>query len=314
MRDSLSFAAALLLVACGGSSPQPATTTTSTNTGGTSAGTSSAAGGVGGTGQVGPHDAPLAQFVPKVTGTCPELKQGKNTFTADGVSRDVLLWIDPAKAAAADGPLVFFWHGAGGDPSEATYALGSAVADITGKGGIVVAPYHDPKSNILPWYLCLGGADETDLRIADEVLACAIEKVGVDMRHIHSVGFSAGAMNTEQFAARRSGYLASIVAYSGARLGVVDEQDATNKYPAMLFHGGPNDMVIVNFETEQNKYHDTLTDEGHFSFLCNHGKGHTVPADARASAWQFLQDHPFGASPEPYKDGLPTSFPSYCSL
>ena len=124
-----------------------------------------------------------------------------------------------------------------------------------------------------------------------------------------------GLGDTEQFAARRSGYLASIVAYSGARLGtVVEEQLPANKYPAMLFHGGPNDTVVVNFAEQQNKYHEALTAEGHFSFICDHGKGHTVPSDGRAAAWQFLQDHPYGTQPEPYLGGLPVGFPSYCSL
>ena len=42
--------------------------------------------------------------------------------------------------------------------------------------------------------------------------------------------------------------------------------------------------------------------------------GHTVPASGRDSAYKFLQDHPFGVSPEPYEKGLPAGFPSYCSL
>ena len=108
--------------------------------------------------------------------------------------------------------------------------------------------------------------------------------------------------------------IASIVAYSGARLGNVTEQDPNNRYPAMLFYGGANDMVIINFATATKTYHDALAMNGQFSFTCNHNMGHTVPADGRASAWQFLQDHPFGATPEPYAKALPAGFPSYCAL
>lgn len=307
MRSSLVTAALVIaLSACGSNTSD----TTSSGTGGTGG----TGGGATGTGGSALPTEPPAQFVPQATGPCPELTEGKQTFSPDGVARDALVWIDPAKAAAQDGPLVFFWHGAGGDPSEATYALGSALSAIKDMGGVVIAPYHDPASTLLPWYLCLGGTDEGDLRVADEALACAIAKVGVDMRRIHSVGFSAGAMNTEQFAARRSGYIASIVAYSGSRIGAVEEQNPDNKYPAMLFHGGPSDMVITNFEDGAHNYHDLLTEAGHFSFLCNHGKGHTVPSDGRASAWQFLLDHPFGTRPEPYEKGLPAGFPSYCAL
>jgi predicted esterase len=257
---------------------------------------------------------PQAQLVPQATGTCPDFKQGSVTFTTKTTSRPVLIWINPDKAKAMDGPLVFYWHGAGGDPSEAPAALGPALTAITDMGGVVAAPYHDMSNTLLPWYLCLGGTDETDLQVADEILACAIEKVGVDMRRIHSVGFSAGAMNTEQFAFRRSGYLASIVAYSGARLGTVTEQDPKNLYPAMLYDGGPNDMVIINFQQDTEQYHQALQMEGHFSFICDHNMGHTIPSDGPPASWQFLQDHPFGTIPDPYAKGLPTSFPKYCSL
>ena len=299
----------LSAAACGSSA---ATTTAATSSGAGSGGSA----GTGGQGGSAPavETMPQAQFLPKASGACPEFTTGKASFAPDGKARDVLLWADPEKAKALDGPLVFVWHGAGGDPSEAPFIMGSAIKAITDLGGVVAAPYHDPANTTLPWSLCLGGTDESDLRVADEILACAIEKVGVDLRRVHSVGFSAGAMNTEQFAARRSGYLASIVAYSGARLGNVTEQDDRNKYPAMLFYGGPNDMVIINFADATKTYHDALTANGQFSFTCNHNMGHTVPADGTASAWKFLQDHPFGTQPEPYAAGLPAGFPKYCTL
>ena len=41
---------------------------------------------------------------------------------------------------------------------------------IVDQGGVVAAPYHDPANQVLPWALCLGGTDESDLRVADEVL------------------------------------------------------------------------------------------------------------------------------------------------
>jgi predicted esterase len=261
-----------------------------------------------------PKTTPDPRFLPAPTGTCPEFTAGKNTFAPAGLApRDVLISIGP-DADTRDGPLVFFWHGAGGDPSEAPGALGPAIAGVAAQGGIVAAPYHDPASGELPWFLSIGGTRDDDLRLADEILACAIAKKGVDLRHVHSVGFSAGAMNTTQFALRRSGYLASVVVYSGAQIAEVDPQDETNPYAAMLFYGGPNDQVGVNFDDASHAYFDWLTTHGHFAFLCNHGRGHTVPSDGRASAWQFLQDHPFGVHPEPYAGALPAGFPSYCAL
>jgi predicted esterase len=298
------FLAAGALAACGGGAASAPKGSTEGSGGGD--------GGSGGS--VPARTTPDPQFVPKATGPCPTFATGTATFSPAGITpRNVLLWVGPG--GAQPGPLVFYWHGAGGDPSEAPTALGStAMNGIQSAGGIVAAPYHDPLSTTLPWLLTLGGAQEDDLQVADEILACAIAARGVDMRHIHSVGFSAGAMNTEQFMARRSGYLASEVVYSGAQIGVPPVQDVTNLYPGMLFYGGPNDMVIVNFADQTQAYHDWMTANGHFSFMCDHGMGHTVPASGVDSAYQFLSDHPFGVSPEPYAQGLPAVFPSYCSL
>lgn len=260
------------------------------------------------------HVTPLDEFLPKATGACPTLTTGMVTVSPDDFTRDVQIWIGD-EAKTMDGPIVFFWHGAGGSPKDAVYALSQPVIDeIVAMGGILVAPVHDPAAGQLPWFLSLGGSNESDLRVMDEVLACAIDQVGVDLRHIHSVGFSAGAMNTTQVGWRRSGYIASVVTFSGAQIGSPDDQDPTNKYPAMAFHGGSSDVVIIEFQPNTEKYVQGLKDEGHFAFICDHGKGHTVPTDARMPAWQFLKDHPFGVQPEPYKDALPASFPSYCSL
>ena len=73
-------------------------------------------------------------------------------------------------------------------------------------------------------------------------------------------------------------------------------------------------MVAINFKDATRRLTDDLDAKGHFYAVCDHGMGHTVPFDSVASAWQFLQDHPFGTNPSPYAEGLPANFPSYCSL
>ena len=325
---SLPLFLALALAGCdGGTDPETTAGNTGGNggsgaaAGGETTGGGGAGGGQGGAGATGggggavAHTTPDAKFIPTAVGACPEFADGMVTVSPDAGPRDVRVWISEA-AASQDGPLVFFWHGVGGSPTDATYALGNTVInEITAMGGMVVAPVHDPAAGQFPWYLTLGGTNETDLLVMDEVLACAIQKVGVDMRRIHSVGFSAGAMNTTQVGWRRSGYIASVVTFSGAQLGnEPPDQDPTNLFPAMVVHGGPEDIVVIKFMDNSIKYHEYLKSLGHFSFLCNHNKKHTVPTDIRVPAWQFLQDHPFGQQPEPYAGGLPGSFPAYCSL
>ena len=86
-----------------------------------------------------------------------------------GTSRRANIWVSEA-AQTLDGPLVFYWHGAGGSPLEAPGVLGPAQAEVLAQGGIVVALTHAAPGS-LPWYLSVG-AEETDLVFADEAVAC----------------------------------------------------------------------------------------------------------------------------------------------
>jgi hypothetical protein len=59
-----------------------------------------------------------------------------------------------------------------------------------------------------------------------------------------------------------------------------------------------------------------LTSEaGGFAVDCPHDAGHCgATPELKAAQWKFLQDHPFGADPEPYASGLPEGFPSACTI
>ena len=265
---------------------------------------------------------PAPQYLPKATGPCPDFTEGVLTFTPDGRPRKVQVWVGSA-AKTLDGPLVLYWHGLGSTPMEAYAGLGySTIQEIKNMGGIVAAPTPEAGAAPYPWYYTTttAGKPDYDTRLADEILACAVAKVGVDQRRIHSLGFSAGANQTMQLGYRRSGYIASVVTYSGTKTGDAPVQDPQNLFPAAIFHGGPTDTYtagsyVVKFQDASMAFAAELKSAGHFSFLCNHGLGHHLPPAAGASsAWRFLKDHPFGTSPSPYVAGLPAGFPSYCQL
>lgn len=254
-------------------------------------------------------------ILPTVMGPCGDFNtSGTVTLHGPGgTTRTANLWVSEA-ARTLDGPFVFYWHGAGGSPLEAPGVLGPAQAEILAQGGIVVALTHDPAAGSLPWFLS-SGSDQNDLVFADEALACAVQEIGIDTRHIHSVGFSAGALHTSQMAFYRAGYLASVVTYSG---GIILRAPATNPLNArtavMALHGGPRDIVVISFADATARLVTALRRDGHFAFVCNHGGGHTVPPAARASAWQFLEAHPYGAQPPAYAAGLPAGFYAPCTL
>jgi predicted esterase len=217
-------------------------------------------------------------------------------------------------ASTLDGPLIFSWYGMGGTPQLALEVFSDEeIAAITALGGIIACPYHDdPGSGPYPWYLTYPDGKEDDLRVADEVLACAIQKVGVDTRRIHSIGFSSGGLHTTQMSFRRSGYIASVVVMSGGLNGAVPSDPAPmNPFAAMIFYGGPSDSVgQTSFEALSKNYRAVLTARGSFTVLCNHNGGHSPPSEQ--TMWPFFEAHSYGRRPQPWADGLPAGQPSYC--
>lgn len=262
-----------------------------------------------------PSDRPYK--LPEVTGTCPSFKNGTRTFSPAKLKapRQVRVWVDPT-AKDKKGPLVFYWHGTTSSPEEALTGLGPAIAKITAMGGVVAAPIHNPEAGTFPWFLVEkprnGRLD--DLHLADEILACAMKDVGIDTTRIHTLGLSAGALQSTQMSYRRSNYIASSVLYSGGL--IVDAPKSaqpSNRFSSMIFHGGPQDIVVVKFKETSERYLKALREDKHFGFICDHGAGHIIPRDGVGPAWTFLSDHPFGLK-SPYISGLPSNFPSYCAL
>ena len=253
--------------------------------------------------------------LPQPTGACPDFKAGTITVNPAGIApRTARVWMTDA-AKTMHGPLVFYWYATGSSSNEVPYALGSTLTAIQAAGGIVIAPTSDPATGQFPWYLVSTNKDD-DLRVADELVACAEQKVGIDARHIHAMGMSAGGLQTTQMSFFRSSYLASVVTFSGG-LGQAAPayRDPSNLFAAMIFHGGTADIVYnFDFQAASDRYKTKLVGDGHFAFICNHGMGHAIPTDAAASVWKFFQAHAFGTQPSPYAGGLPAGFPTYCAL
>lgn len=261
--------------------------------------------------------------LPRPTGTCPAFSTtGTVRVQPAGVAaRNARIWVSSA-AATMDGPLVFYWHGTGGAPTQAEQALGlPTIQAINALGGVVIAPEHDPAAGTWPWFLVAGVRDD-DLVVADELVACAAATIGVDPQRIHSTGFSAGGLQTTVMSFRRASYLASVVSYSGGLLfSIPPARDAAAaRFAALIFHGGATDTataippLMTAFQGTSETYFRVLDRAGDFPVICNHGAGHSVPASTRASALQFLLDHPFDTPPSPYAAGLPAGFFTPCAL
>ncbi len=110
--------------------------------------------------------------------------------------------------------------------------------------------------------------------------------------------------------------MAAVMPNSGGASFRTRSSDPSHVPALITTHGGSSDMVIISFaaaSATQDK--DVASGKGGFVVDCNHGGGHCgAPANDIAAQWQFCKDHPFGVSPEPYANGLPKSFPSYCTI
>jgi predicted esterase len=253
--------------------------------------------------------------LPSPTGACPAIVAGDVTFAPAGMPpRKVKLAL--ADPAPAPGPLVIYWHATYSSPDEAAYSLGATEDAITARGGVVAAPYPDPAAGMFEWFIVNGSVKTDDFVLADEIVACLVASGRIDPLRIHSMGMSAGGLQTTATSFLRSDYIASVATYSG---GMPDGfspamEDPTNKFAALIFSGGASDNVFgVDFQAASERYRTTLAASGHFTEACDHGQGHQIPLDAAPSVDAFFTANPYGAWPSPYTAGIPSSFPAYCA-
>jgi dienelactone hydrolase len=250
------------------------------------------------------------QALPRPTARCPRLAEG----TVRLLDHDVRVL---ALGARPHGPIVIYWHGTDSNPErELPRALGERwLARIRKEGGIVVGMLSgqsqgENTSGNAVWF-------DTDMRVADEVVACALSELKADPRRIHALGMSAGGLQTASYSYRR-GYLASVVTYSGGHVVYngrnwtdTTPADPANKFAALIFHGGPNDYVGMSFVDGGRSYFSDLRKSGHAVALCDHGLGHAIPEQGGELAMKFFDAHPYGSMA---KIELPTALAPRCEL
>lgn len=251
---------------------------------------------------------PMPQL-PAMTGTCPTFTTG--TATIGGLS-GISLQVGPKQNGT--GSLLFYWHGTGSTASEVNRMVPSEVRqEILEQGGIIVSF----QSSTGTGGDCSGTRtfSKDDFDIADLIAACAVQNHGINPRRIYTTGCSAGGLQAGCMGALRSSYIAAAVPNSGGEVMQQPIQDASHVPAVMTMHGGGSDVVIVSFATTSATYDKHMKSAGSYVINCNHGGGHCQAPQALYSAgWEFMKAHPFGVTPSPYSSGLPTSFPSYCTV
>jgi predicted esterase len=251
---------------------------------------------------------PNAPFEP-TAGSCTPFTAGTNSMTSYDQARtfDVYLPDDPEGAA-----LLFAWHGAGdsaGNFGRAIDAQGIADEFDT----VVVVPNALSAEEAFSWQIFAAADQDIDLKFFDDILACAVETLGVDSRYVYTTGFSAGALWSTYLVLQRSEWLSAAVIFSGGvSTFTFPYETPARQIPVILTHGGPSDQVAVPFNQAQEDFAAGLAADGHVVFLCDHGRGHTIPSEAPDFAFPFLFETPFGVLSERYQGDVPSDWPTWC--
>jgi hypothetical protein len=251
--------------------------------------------------------AKLEPIIPEPTSACPEFKSGSMTVMGSRAT------VYAGAKKEGTGSLLFYFYGTG--KLGGVSMLPAAVRNqITAEGGVVFALQQAKNtggdcSGTGTW-----GID--DMKVLDQVAACAVKNHGIDPKRIYTTGCSAGGLFAGCVGIMRSNYIAAVAPNSGGvTIGYGKLQRPEWMPNAMTMHGGSGDNVIVNFGQTSEAYDNYVLNKGSFAVDCNHSSGHCgVPAALYSSAWQFLKDHPYGTKPSPYAGGLPSGFHRSCKI
>jgi predicted esterase len=291
-----------------GNAPVDAGGTSSGSSGGSSgSGSGGGSGGDASSGDSGGMTATMATVpqIPAAPASCPTLATGMVTV----LGHQVQLWAG-TKQAGQKGSVLFYWHRAGGDSTEAMSEMSAQISEIVAGGGLVASFTDSTKQGDLNddiWYT-------GDFAMSDAILACAVQQLGVDPKRVYTAGCSAGGLMAGTMAYLRSSYIAAAMPNSG---GILHPLTLENTHvPAVITaHGSvTQDIDVVYYEATSTDEDLDLASQGGFEVDCPHAFGHCgAPSDLIAAQWTFCKAHPFGVSPEPYASGLPSTLPSYCT-
>jgi len=260
------------------------------------------------------EEVPPPEFPPyseeEEEGGCPTFEEGLNSgFRSHGQQRRFTLILPDEPQGA---PLVFNWHPLGWDGTGwiDAMALDEWAEDI---GAIVVVP--ESCCSPFEWMFMSSAVDNEDLVFFDDALNCLWQQYEYDHTRIHSTGLSAGGLWTTYLTMYRSEWLASTATFSGGTEGFISWSTPEDPIPVLVSWGGESDLWNgYDFDLASQSFSADMQASGSFVLECDHGLGHSIPRSGFEWAWTFLSDHPKDVAPEPYDDGLPDDFPSYCVI
>ncbi|MBM4342279.1 MAG: hypothetical protein FJ100_02755 [Deltaproteobacteria bacterium] len=250
---------------------------------------------------------------------CPALLPGENTLTSAERSRTFLVQL-PKQASSTEGlPVIFLYHGVGGQPDAMIETSGLTAEQAKGQGFVLVAPRseRDAKGKAVlktDWYYTASAfdLDNSDLVFFDDLLHCVGNQWKIDKTRVYAMGMSGGGLMSTFVAVHRPKAIAAAAPFSGGYLHPWPKE--AGKMPLVFSWGGPTDKA---FEQDFDKVAESalakLKANGNFVVACNHLLGHKWPKEGGAYAAEFLLAHKPGAD-KPFANGLPANWPAYCKI
>jgi polyhydroxybutyrate depolymerase len=232
----------------------------------------------------------------------------------DGVAREAVVYAPPSAKAKAT-PLVFVFHGHGGNMrnaarSFATHQQWPDAISVCPQGLNTPGRLTDPEGKKPGWQHGVGAQDDRDLKFFDALLAKLKQDFKVDEKRIYSTGHSNGGGFTYLLWAERGEVFAAVAPSAAAAQAVVRGGNKLKPKP-ILHLAGENDP-LVKYEWQKatmaavRKLNGCDADGKPWDKHCTeypsktgtpfvafiHPGGHEFHKDAPALIAKFFQQHP----------------------
>lgn len=185
--------------------------------------------------------------------------QNIQTLVHDDEIREYLLYIPNSYDGTSDIPLLFNFHGFGGEASEyMNYADMRSLAES--ENFILVYPQGSLIEGYSHWNAALDSpdnkSDADDLGFIEALIAKLSSDYMIDLERIYACGYSNGGMFSYALACYKSDLIAAVGSVSGAMLDI----DCTTSHPmpVIIIHGTSDSVLLYKGSSDYNSIETVL--------------------------------------------------------
>lgn len=245
-------------------------------------------------------------FMPAVQARTPI----KRDWQVNGVTRSALLWLPDAKASAQPAPVVFLFHGHGGNATQIASSMNfpelwPEALVVAMEGLPTPGQLTDRSGERTGWQATPGDQGDRDLAFFDAVLATLRKDCAIDARRIYAAGHSNGGGFTYLLWAMRRDVFAAFAPSSA----IASPRYLSRLTPAPVFHVAGRSDPLVRFAWQERMIAQLrrlnscnaagvaegecvtryASATGHPVVTYVHSGGHGYPAEATAAMVAFLR-------------------------